>query len=231
MLILVKPGMYARGADEADKEASANEKPAHDVRITKPFYLSECEITLDQWKLVIGSTWAEGLPSEYAAFSSSVSGSTPIAGLTVDQLQPFLDKCGARLPTEAEWEYAARAGLEEPRYGDTDVIAWFHGNSNKAIHGVRQKLPNAWGFYDMLGNATEWCADEYDGDAYEHCRTGVSDPIRGHNLFHRLTGDQFYVLRGGSWACKAEHCRVTARTFYEPSDPPFDVGLRMVLDP
>ncbi|HTF91204.1 MAG TPA: formylglycine-generating enzyme family protein, partial [Planctomycetota bacterium] len=147
------------------------------------------------------------------------------------QLQPFLNRCGARLPTEAEWEYAARAGLKEPRYGETDAIAWFAGNSDKAIHPVRQKLPNSWGFYDMLGNAAEWCADGYDSDTYEDCQPGVSDPIRGHSVLDRLTGDYFYVLRGGSWAREAQECRVSARTFQEPSDPPFDVGLRMVLDP
>ncbi|MBF9067111.1 formylglycine-generating enzyme family protein [Streptacidiphilus fuscans] len=112
---------------------------------------------------------------------------------------------GYRLPTEAEWEYACRAGTEGPRYGDLDEIAWYRGNSCERIHEVGGRRPNAWGFYDMLGNVWDWCWDVYDADVY---------------------GD-YRVLRGGGWFDEHWSCRASARRRSHPTFQVDDVGFRV----
>jgi formylglycine-generating enzyme required for sulfatase activity len=113
---------------------------------------------------------------------------------------------GYRLPTEAEWEYACRAGTTGPRYGELDEIAWYRGNSDERVHEVGGKLPNAFGLYDMLGNTWDWCWDVYDAAVY---------------------GD-YRVLRGGGWFDEHWSCRASVRRRSHPSFRPDDVGFRVV---
>ncbi|MDJ0362206.1 formylglycine-generating enzyme family protein [Rhodococcus sp. H29-C3] len=112
---------------------------------------------------------------------------------------------GYRLPTEAEWEYACRAGTDGPRYGQLDEIAWYRANSSERIKDVGGKLPNAWGFYDMLGNVWDWCWDVYDADVY----------------------DTYRVLRGGGWFDEHWSCRASARRRSHPTFKVDDVGFRI----
>lgn len=112
---------------------------------------------------------------------------------------------GYRLPTEAEWEYACRAGTTGPRYGPLDEIAWYRGNSNDRIHEVRRKQPNPWGFHDMLGNVWEWCWDLYDAEVYGSYR----------------------VLRGGGWFDEHWSCRASVRRRSHPTFRVDDVGFRV----
>ncbi|MDX3697649.1 SUMF1/EgtB/PvdO family nonheme iron enzyme [Streptomyces europaeiscabiei] len=112
---------------------------------------------------------------------------------------------GYRLPTEAEWEHACRAGTAGPRYGELDEIAWYRSNSHERIHDVGGKLPNQWGIYDMLGNVWDWCWDVYDADVYGSYR----------------------VLRGGGWFDEAWSCRASARRRSHPSFQVDDVGFRV----
>ncbi len=112
---------------------------------------------------------------------------------------------GYRLPTEAEWEYACRAGTEGPRYGQLDEIAWYRANSRERIQDVGGKSPNAWGFYDMLGNVWDWCWDIYDADVY----------------------DTYRVLRGGGWFDEHWSCRASARRRSHPTFRVDDVGFRI----
>jgi formylglycine-generating enzyme required for sulfatase activity len=112
---------------------------------------------------------------------------------------------GYRLPTEAEWEYACRAGTAGPRYGPLDEIAWYRGNSNERIHQVRRKRPNPWGFHDMLGNVWEWCWDIYDAEVYGSYR----------------------VLRGGGWFDEHWSCRASVRRRSHPTFRVDDVGFRI----
>ncbi|MCC9308255.1 formylglycine-generating enzyme family protein [Kitasatospora sp. RB6PN24] len=112
---------------------------------------------------------------------------------------------GYRLPTEAEWEHACRAGTAGPRYGPLDEVAWYRGNSHEQIHEVRRKRPNAWGFHDMLGNVWEWCWDVYDADVYGSYR----------------------VLRGGGWFDEHWSCRASVRRRSHPSFRVDDVGFRI----
>ncbi len=112
---------------------------------------------------------------------------------------------GYRLPTEAEWEYACRAGTTGPRYGSLDEIAWYRGNSNERIHEVGDKQPNAWGLYDMLGNVWNWCWDIYDAELYGTYR----------------------VLRGGGWFDEHWSCRASVRRRSHPTFQTDDVGFRI----
>lgn len=113
---------------------------------------------------------------------------------------------GYRLPTEAEWEHACRAGSTGPRYGELDEIAWYRDNSEGRIHAVGGKQPNLWGLYDMLGNVWNWCWDLYDAEVYGAYR----------------------VLRGGGWFDEHWSCRASVRRRSHPSFRTDDVGLRVV---
>ncbi|WP_433543822.1 formylglycine-generating enzyme family protein (plasmid) [Streptomyces sp. CA-294286] len=112
---------------------------------------------------------------------------------------------GYRLPTEAEWEHACRAGGAGPRYGDLDEIGWYRGNSHERLHAVGGKRPNAWGLHDMLGNVWDWCWDVYDAEVYGTYR----------------------VLRGGGWFDEHWSCRASARRRSHPSYQVDDVGFRL----
>ncbi len=112
---------------------------------------------------------------------------------------------GYRLPTEAEWEHACRAGTTGPRYGPLDEIAWHRGNSGERIHQVGGKLPNPWGLHDMLGNAWDWCWDIYDAEVY----------------------DSYRVLRGGGWFDEHWSCRASVRRRSHPTFRVDDVGFRL----
>ncbi|MEV7377334.1 formylglycine-generating enzyme family protein [Streptomyces lydicus] len=112
---------------------------------------------------------------------------------------------GYRLPTEAEWEHACRAGTTGPHYGPLDEIAWYRGNSQERLHEVAGKRPNAWGLYDMLGNVWDWCWDVYDPEVYGSYR----------------------VLRGGGWFDEHWSCRASARRRSHPTFQVDDVGFRV----
>jgi formylglycine-generating enzyme required for sulfatase activity len=115
------------------------------------------------------------------------------------------DQGGYRLPTEAEWEYACRAGSQGPRYGELDAIAWYRDNAEGQSHPSGQKTPNAWGLHDMLGNVWEWCADQYDPEVY-----GV-----------------YRVFRGGGWNDTARGCLATNRRRSHPTFAIDDLGFRI----
>ncbi|QSB14061.1 formylglycine-generating enzyme family protein [Natronosporangium hydrolyticum] len=136
----------------------------------------------------------EGLPLAYHL--------DPSAG-TVEHVS----SAGYRLPTEAEWEHAARAGTTGPRYGPLDEIAWYRGNSHERIHEVGGKQPNLWGLSDMLGNVWEWCWDIYDAEVYGTYR----------------------VLRGGGWFDEHWSCRVAVRRRSHPTYQIDDVGFRVAI--
>src|SRR5262249_42281529 len=147
------------------------ERPAHPVTLTKPFLLSKCEVTQQQWKEVMGKN--------PAAFKGD---SLPVESVSWDDVQQFIQKLSARskghyrLPTEAEWEYCCRAGSTNAfglgKFYETlapkniPCQAWYRADSNSQPHPVGEKHRNAWGFYDMHGNVWEWCQDWYSADFY-----------------------------------------------------------------
>ncbi len=192
-LLLVPPGTFMMGLSDRDTEGQNSEKPAHQVTITKAFYLGRFEVTQLQWERVLNSN-----PSVF--FDPRL----PVQRVSFSEAERFLDVTGFRLPTEAEWEYACRAGSDQTRYGDIEVIARYEGNSKSRPGVVGERSANAFGFHDMLGNAMEWCADFYQPDYYSQCKSGVTDPVGPSQ-------GKFRVMRGGSWAGIAKMSRASYR--------------------
>ncbi|MFC0623051.1 formylglycine-generating enzyme family protein [Kribbella deserti] len=152
---------------------------------------------------VEGISWLDAV--RFCNTLSERSGLTPAYHLDGESAEWNETSDGYRLPTEAEWEHACRAGTTGPRYGALDEIAWYRGNSQERLHEVGGKEPNAWGLYDMLGNVWEWCWDLYDPVAYGNYR----------------------VLRGGGWFDEHWSCRASVRRRSHPTYRIDDVGLRL----
>ena len=217
--VKIQPGEFLMGCSSNDSECDTNEKPSHQVRITKAFEIGKYEVTQTQWESVMGTN------------RSKFAGSNlPVENVTWQATQEFLEKMNDRndgyryrLPTEAEWEYAARAGTTGAYAGPLDAMGWYDRNSGDQTHPVGQKQPNAWGLHDMHGNVLEWVQDWYEEKYYES--SPASDP----------TGPpegQFRVMRGGSWNDTAEYVRITFRSVAEPRYEHFDldIGFRCVRE-
>ena len=209
--VWVPAGMFRMGSTSA--ESAWNERPVTAVRISEGFWLGKYEVTQAQWQAVMGSN-----PSYFPG-----CGQCPVERVSWNDSQAFIARLNARegasgyrLPTEAEWEYAARAGTTGDRYGDLDQVAWHAGNSEARTRPVGGKAPNSWGLHDMLGNVFEWVQDwwgEYPGGA-------VTDP-RGP------ASREFGVFRGGSWIVGARHCRSTNRYDFKPGSHLGFLGFRL----
>ncbi len=202
--MLIPPGQFEMG------EPGAEDAPPHTVTISTPFYLARTEMTQGQWRELAGtvhSTFHEGpeRPVNYVTYLQ--------AQKVIAQLQKTLP--GVRLPTEAEWELAARGGTAP----DT---AWSAENSDNQLHPVGQRPPNGYGLADMLGNVWEWCADFYDADTYRR-PPKVDPPGPARSLYG------YRVLRGGSALFGAEASSVSNRAFLQESRSRPDIGLRLAL--
>jgi len=252
--VRIQPGEFVMGCAEGDGECSADERPAHRVRITKLFEIGKYEVTQAQWTIVMGSN-----PS------AMKDDARPVESVTRPEAQEFLSRLNARndgyryrLPTEAEWEYAARAGMREPNAGPVDRVAWYAGNSEDETHPVGTKTPNAWGLFDMLGNVREWVADLYAANYYSSSPTddpaGPAAGTRGRpngprrggpNGFGRGGPDgragrggppggarELPIMRGGGWDNPASFVRISARYhYYGPTLRVSDVGFRAAREP
>jgi len=203
--------------DMGSNNGSDDEKPVHNVRITKPFELGKCEVTQEQWQAVMGSN-----PSR------SKGANKPVERVSWDDVQEFIKKLNAkndgytyRLPTEAEWEYACRAGSSGDYAGDPDEMAWCDKEDYAATtpHPVGQKKPNAWGLHDMHGNLWEWCSDFYSKDYYK--QSPSSDPTGPSKGFAR-------VVRGGNWSASSPRCRSALRYGDSPVNISSGTGFRLV---
>ncbi len=172
-------GQFKMGCSPGDTGCFEDEKPAHAVRLGT-FWLDATEVTQAQYQKIMGSN-----PSQFSACADC-----PVERVSWENARDYCAKIGKRLPTEAEWEYAARAGTTAARYDETDAIAWYGKNSQAQTHAVGKKKPNAYGLYDMLGNVWEWCADWYGDNYYKD-----SPP---ENPTGPATGS-YHVLRGGSF--------------------------------
>ncbi len=201
------------------------EKPQHRVRITKPFYLGKYLVTQEQWEAVMGNN-----PSHFKGPKN------PVEMVSWDDCQQFLGKLNAKagsgagkfqLPTEAQWEYACRAGSKTKYcFGDDESklgeYAWYDANSGNKTHPVGEKKPNAWGLYDMHGNVWEWCQDWWKDGYYKESR--VDDPTGA------ATGSS-RVLRGGSWGNPARGCRSADRDYGGPGICADILGFRVARVP
>jgi formylglycine-generating enzyme required for sulfatase activity len=187
--VWIPPGTFMMGCSPGDNECFPDEKPAHQVTITKGYWLGQTPVTQQAYQRVTGQD-----PSHFKGAN------LPVETVNWNEAQSYCSAIGGRLPTEAEWEYAARAGSTGARYGNLDEIAWYAQNSGSKTHEVAQKAPNAWGLYDMLGNLWQSTADRY-GDYQSGAQ---SDPPGA-------VGDQYRALRGGSWSNNARYVRVSDR--------------------
>jgi hypothetical protein len=221
------PGQFVMGSPISDEERwKWSDEDQYNVVLTRGFFLAKSPCTNAHWQEIMTSS-----PSENGWANS------PVENVrwqdVVDYCKRLTEKHRAegvlldgwewRLPTEAEWEYAARAGTSESRYGKLGAIAWYSDNSDDRIQEVNQKQPNPWGLYDMLGNVWELCSDWYDSYDYE---TGcVTDPMGTPGGFCR-------VIRGGCWLSTASEVRASQRNQFRV-DPPEDgyliVGFRPAL--
>ena len=196
-------------------EVSFGEQRVTRVRISRGFWLGRHEVTQDQWQAVMGTN-----PSHFFG-----CGSCPVENVSWDDAQAFIGRLNRRaggtryrLPTEAEWEYAARAGTSGDRYGaNLDAIAWYDSNSGERTHPVGRKVPNAWGLYDMLGNVWEWVHDWYDG----YPGGSVADPRGAGSGSDR-------VRRGGCWILGAWLCRTSYRNPGPPGYRYRNLGFRLL---
>ena len=230
-LVLIPKGKFTMGSPASEEDRYENETE-HEVTISKDYYLGVTEVTQGQYEKVIGvnpSFWQKRVirksdssmyPVEQVTWEDAVEFCKELSDL------PEEKKAGRvyRLPTEAEWEYACRAGSKSAySFGESSKslgdYAWFDGNSDRT-HPVGEKKANAWGLYDMQGNAWEWCSDWYD----EYPKGAVSDPTGPKEGSYR-------VIRGGGWGYEAADCRSALRVRLTPVDRNRYLGFRLALSP
>jgi formylglycine-generating enzyme required for sulfatase activity len=222
--VLIPPGNFMMGSTNGGD----NEKPVHQVTISQAFYIGKYEVTQAQWQSVMGNN-----PSNF----KDCGGNCPVEQVSWDDAQNFVNKLNEsndgfryRLPTEAEWEYACRAGTTGDYAGNLGEMAWYLENSDLKTHAVGGKQRNAWGLADMHGNVWEWCQDWYHDTYY-------GAPIDGSAWLSG--GEQKYrVMRGGSWVSKAFDTRSANRDWLRPANRDWDplvrdnvIGFRVVAVP
>jgi formylglycine-generating enzyme len=218
----VKAGSFLMGCSPGDSQCASNEKPPHRVTITKDFLIGKTELTADSFMRFVTSTTRK-VPHPLSWFGT---GNVPVIEATWGDASDYCKWDGGRLPTEAEWEYAARGGSTEARYGIPDEIAWYAGNSRSLVDythfpAVGQKKPNALGLFDTLGSLWEWCADRYSPNYY-----AVSPELDPQGA---ATGSSRSV-RGGAWSSGATGVRVSVRLGLGYATTNDSTGFRCVRD-
>ena len=223
-MVYIKGGCFDMGNIFGDEDAEDGEKPVHTVCVDD-FYLDKTEVTQKQWIDIIGHN-----PSKFK------SGDRPVERVSWNNIQDFIKKLNKatgmnyRLPTEAEWEYAARSGGGKEKWAGADEeselgeYAWYYSNSARdGTHSVAGKKPNGLGLYDMMGNVWEWCSDWYDRNYYEN--SPAKNPEGPSDGLTR-------VLRGGGWRSKPKHIRTVDRNDFDPTSKKFaNIGFRLARDP
>ncbi|MGM9819325.1 MAG: SUMF1/EgtB/PvdO family nonheme iron enzyme [Candidatus Onthomorpha sp.] len=222
-MIRVDGGTFSMGAtSEQGSDADNDEKPVHSVTLSD-YYIGETEVTQELWRAVMGSN-----PSHFTG-----NNQRPVESVSWDDCQEFIEKLNSltgkqfRLPTEAEWEYAARGGKYCKYYvykysgsNNPDEVAWYDSNSGKTTNPVKTKKANKLGLYDMSGNVWEWCNDKYGSNYYKNSpQTNPEGPSTGEGR----------VLRGGGWIISVRHVRVSNRDNGTPGGPLSFSGLRLAL--
>jgi formylglycine-generating enzyme required for sulfatase activity len=224
--VWIEPGTFMMGSPEDEPQRDSDETQ-HEVALTQGYYMQTTEVTQGQWKAVMGSN-----PSYF----SSCGDDCPVEEVSWNKIQEFITALNAqektsqyRLPTEAEWEYAARAGSNKPfAFGDCLSTTDANYNGNYPLSGcpkgdyrghpieVGSLKANAWGLYDMNGNVWEWCQDWYGS----YPTNSVTDPVGA-------TSGSSRVIRGGGWYSDASYCRSANRYNYSPGSTSYNVGFRL----
>jgi len=223
-LALIPAGKFMMGSPDSEEGHVDNEGPQHEVTLSKPFYMGVTEVTQAQYEAIMGAN-----PSTFKGETN------PVENVSCKDATEFCKKLSektrqaVRLPTEAEWEYACRAGSKTKFcFGDADEAlgdyAWYHANSGGTTHPVGQKKPNAWGLYDMHGNLWEWCSDWYAQNYADAKAVDPQGPASGidasrlsawswfiFTMMPKTSSTSFRVLRDGGWYCGPDGCRSAAR--------------------
>ncbi len=217
-MVYVQGGTFQMGAtSEQESDAGDDEKPSHSVTLSS-YYIGETEVTQGLWETVMGSN-----PSKFKGANN------PVECVSWDDCKSFISKLNSltgqrfRLPTEAEWEFAARGGSKSKHYkysgsNTLSAVAWYKDNSGGSTHPVKTKSSNELGLYDMSGNVYEWCQDWYGGYS-SGSQTNPAGPSSGSNR----------VIRGGCWFIIARFCRVSFRYYSTPDYRSYNLGLRLSL--
>jgi serine/threonine-protein kinase len=204
--VWIPPGRFRMGCSPGDTECFDGEKPPHQVTITRGFWLGQTEVTVGAYKRFAGGT-GKAMPTAPDFSPGWANEQMPIVNLNWGDARAYCAWVGGRLPTEAEWEYAARGGSAEARYGPADEVAWHTKNSGGQAHVVGKKRANGFGLYDMLGNVWEWVSDWYGQNYYQNSPS--QDPAGP-------TNGTLHAVRGGSWISVPGDIRVSARSMGLP---------------
>lgn len=219
-LVLIPPGSFRMGGDKKLEQAEDHETPRHIVKISQTYFLGKYEVTQVQWSEIMNNN-----PSEF------VDDKRPVESVSWNDVKVFIQKLNTkeetnkyRLPTEAEWEYAARAGSESSYAFGSDTImlsqyAWYRKNSGGKTHPVGQLNPNVWGLYDMHGNVHEWCQDWFDRKYYSQSASNA--PLGPSTGLAK-------ALRGGDWGSEDWYCRSASRSLSSPDRRSNRLGFRLV---
>ena len=201
--VLVKAGTFIMGSP-TDEIGRTSREVQHKITLTQDFWISKYPITVKQ-------------------YNGYEENRHPVANVNWTQADEWARSVGGRLPTEAQWEFAARGGNKSNGYiysgsNDLDDVCWYGGNSGNKTNPVGEKLPNELGIYDMSGNVWEWCSDWHDNYGANAAKNPTG-PVTGERR----------VIRGGSWDSTAYGCRVANRSGFKPSDSNYDFGFRVVF--
>ena len=219
-LVLIPAGSFRMGGDKKLEQAEDHETPRHIVKISNTFYMGKYEVTQSQWSEIMNNN-----PSE---FKDDIR---PVERVSWNDVQEFIQKLNNkeetikyRLPTEAEWEYAARADTESTYCfsGDIQILsqyAWYRKNSAGKTHPIGQLKPNAWGLYDVHGNVHEWCQDWFDRNYYS--QSPSNSPLGPSSGLAK-------VSRGGDWGSEDWYCRCASRSLSSPNRRSNRLGFRLV---
>ena len=221
-MIELRPGHFWMGSPLSDPDSESDEI-LHEVTLTEPFWICDHEVTQAEFLSVMGYN-----PSYFPTLQLPVDSVSWHEALLYCQRLTERERTAGRLgsdwayrlPTEAEWEYAARAGGSAPTVSDLDSTAWFTDNSGAAPHIGKTRKPNALGLHDLLGNVWEWCADAYGDYPVGSITNPIGDP-----------SGPFRVFRGGSWFSAARNCRPPCRFRVDPEYRSETLGFRTVLGP
>jgi formylglycine-generating enzyme required for sulfatase activity len=223
-LVFVKGGTFQMGSE--DIYALDDEKPVHSVTLSD-YYIGKTEVTQAEWRSVMGSDPPDLIFKD--------CDKCPVESVSWDDVQEFLRKLNQktgktyRLPTEAEWEYAARGGNHGNAYPhfagsyNIDAVTWYRDNSDTKTHPVAQKQANELGLYDMSGNVLEWCNDGHKGYSDEYYKNSPRINPPG------TASDSYRVIRGGSWFDSSRYCRVSFRNYKSPDFRLHDIGFRLAM--
>jgi formylglycine-generating enzyme required for sulfatase activity len=202
--VWIPPGNFTKGCSPGDKQCFPDESPSRKIVLTKGFWLSRTEVPQSAFEHIM-----EYNPSVFQGSD------LPVEYVSWVEADEYCTAIGGRLPTDAEWEYAARAGSSGSRYGNLDEIAWYYGNSHFSTHPVGTKKPNAFGLYDMLGNVVEWTHTFYWVQRNQE-NINPTGPSYA----------EYKELRGGGWWDDAKLVRVSYRRHFETTDIDYNIGFR-----